>query len=220
MALQFIVFDCDGVIFESMDMKAKAFYRIGAEFSPRYGEDIGDQFAAYHRRSGGISRYEKFAWLYDTFVGRPITDDEKKALGEKFVDYALDAIATSDLVPGVADVLRAWHGRVPLYVASGAPEAELRFLLEKRALDRYFAGIRGYPPGKRDLLREIVAAAGVPAADGLMVGDSSTDMYAAEAVGMPFYGRGAFFAHSGYPWHDDLTRLDAYLHELHETGMP
>ena len=47
-----------------------------------------------------------------------------------------------------------------------------------------------------------------------MIGDSSTDQYAAEAVGTLFYGRGDYFKNSGYPWYQDLTRLNEYLERL------
>lgn len=210
MALSLLVFDCDGVILESLDVKTRAFYRIGLDF----GQEAAERLVMYHRLHGGVSRYEKFTWLYEQFADHPITDEEKKALNDRFVNVALDEITRCALVPGVQATLDAWKGRVPMYVASGAPEEELRFVLERRGLSGYFDDIRGYPPHKTYLLEAIVSRSGVDPAQCVMVGDSVTDLRAAESVGTLFYGRGSDFSGGPWPWHDDLTRLNEYLESL------
>ena len=136
-------------------------------------------------------------------------------MNKKFVDISFDEIVKSKLVPGAQQVLDAWKGRLPMYVASGAPEHELRLVLEKRGLSRYFDGIYGSPAPKSQILRCIVQFTGVRPYNAIMIGDSRTDQYAAEAVGMRFYGRGEYFKPSGHPWHEDLTELSAHLEELH-----
>ena len=210
MALALLVFDCDGVILEDLDIKSKAFYRLGKEIS----QEAADRLLMYHRMHGGVSRYKKFEWLYEEFKGRSITDEEKEELNKKFVDAAFDEIVKSKLVPGVQQVLDTWKGRLPMYVASGAPEDELRLVMEKRGLSGYFDGIYGSPAPKSQILRSIIQFTGIRSYNAVMIGDSRTDQYAAEAVGMRFYGRGEFFRHSGHPWHEDLTELNVYLEEV------
>ena len=210
MALSLIVFDCDGVILESVDVKTQAFARIGEEFGP----EARDRLVAHHLMYGGVSRYKKFEWLYQEVLGRSISEEELEALGEKFVRYAYAEVMRCPMVPGAREVLERWHGRVPMYVASGAPHTELNQVLEARGLSGYFAGIKGSPPGKADLLRNIVIEAGARPSDSIMIGDASTDQYAAETVQTRFYGRGEYFRHSGWPWHEDLTRLNEYLEGL------
>ena len=210
MALSLIVFDCDGVLLESVDAKTRAFARIGRDF----GQEAEDRLVLFHALHGGVSRREKFAWLYSEVLGRTITDAEQEALCTKFVDYCFDEIRICQMVPGVEEVLRTWHGRVPMYVASGAPHEELHIVLKERGLAHYFEGIFGSPPGKTVLLRNIVAATGADPSQTIMIGDSQTDLSAAEAVGTLFYGRGECFKSSGQPWHHDLTALNAYLEAL------
>ena len=206
MALSLVVFDCDGVLLESMDVKSAAFRRIGEE----YGKEMADRLVLYHRMHGGVSRYKKFEWMYAE-LGREAGEDDLAALNEKFVAAAYEEMRRCPLVPGAKETLDAWRGRVPMYVASGAPEDELRLILEKRGLAPYFAGMYGSPTVKTLILRAIVEHNGVYASDAVMVGDSRIDLCAAEAVGARFYGRGEYFRHSGYPWHDDLTLLNDYL---------
>ena len=210
MALDLIVFDCDGVILESMDIKTQAFLRIGETIS----EEAADGLVAYHRANGGVSRYKKFEWLYTTYKNQAITDEEKEALNEQFKKIAMEEVARCSLVPGVQSVLDHWHGRLPMYVASGAPEEELRMIIRNRGLSKYFAGVHGSPTVKTHLLRMIVQHAGVKPCNAVMIGDSRTDQYAAAAVGTRFYGRGEYFKYSGHPWHKDLTQLNEYLEEL------
>ena len=119
------------------------------------------------------------------------------------------------LVPGIMGVLEAWRGRVPMYVASAAPERELREFLAKRGLAVYFDGIFGAPTRKLDILRSILDTTGAAPYDCLMVGDSGSDQYAAEAAGMSFYGRGEYFKYTEWPWGHDLLSLNEYLEGMH-----
>lgn len=212
MSLELIVFDCDGVILESVDAKTRAFGRVGAEF----GQEAADRLVLFHTLHGGVSRSEKFAWLYRECLGRDITGEENEILCDRFASYCLEEVFQSALVPGIMDVLGAWKGRVPMYVASGTPHDELDQVLEQNGLAAFFDGIYGFPPGKTDLLRLIVKKSGASPSSTVMIGDSATDQHAAEAVHTLFYGRGEFFRHSGYPWHHDLTRLSAYLEALYD----
>ncbi|MDR2076201.1 MAG: HAD family hydrolase [Desulfovibrio sp.] len=210
MPLALVVFDCDGVLLESVGAKTLAFKRIGAEFGP----EAADRLTRYHILHSGVSRSEKFAWFFEEVLGRRILPEEDAALCSRFAGYCLEEVCASPLVPGIREVLDLWHGRVPLYVASGTPQAELADVLTRQGLARYFAGLFGSPPGKADLLRGILDLSGACPKETVMVGDSRSDYDAAEKAGTLFYGRGAVFRSSGCPWHTDLTRLNSYLESL------
>lgn len=59
MSLACIVFDCDGVILDSVPTKTRAFARLAEP----YGAEARDRFVMYHMTHGGVSRYRKFAWF-------------------------------------------------------------------------------------------------------------------------------------------------------------
>ena len=214
MALVCIVFDCDGVILESVPVKTRAFARIAAPF----GVAAVDRLVMYHKAHGGVNRYKKFEWLYREVLGREITQEELAELGRKFAAIAFEEVCRCDLVPGVEAVLKHWQGRVPMYVCSGAPHEELHVILKGRGLDRYFAGIYGAPPAKAELLRGIIDRAGVDPATAVMIGDSVTDLDAAALVGTLFYGRGGELRGGDFPWGEDLTDLNAWLEALYVGG--
>ena len=212
MPLSLIVFDCDGVILESVEAKTRAFARIGEG----YGREAASRLVEYHLRHGGVSRFEKFIWLFEQVLRRTISEAELAELGVRFAEYCLDEVNRSDFVSGIMEVLERWKGVVPMWVASGTPQRELEEVLAARGLVQYFTGICGTPPGKADLLRGILKKTGARPSETVMVGDSGTDQYAAEAVRCLFYGRGEYFRHSDYPWHTDLTRLNDYFEELYQ----
>jgi HAD superfamily hydrolase (TIGR01549 family) len=214
MALSCIIFDCDGVILESVPVKTRAFARLAEPF----GAAAADSLIMYHKVHGGVSRYKKFEWLYREVLGREITPEELAALGRRYAEIAFEEVCRCDLVPGIADVLERWQGRTPMYVCSGAPHEELNDILQRRGLHQYFAGIYGSPPAKAELLREIIRLAGVDPASAVMVGDSVTDRDAAEAVGTRFYGRGDELKGGGFPWGEDLTGLNAWLESVQAGG--
>ncbi|WCB47017.1 HAD family hydrolase [Nitratidesulfovibrio vulgaris] len=210
MPLSCIVFDCDGVILESVNVKTEAFARVAEPF----GCDVRDRLVAYHIENGGVSRYKKFEWMFREVLGREISSDELNELGRRYAEYAFEGVLNAQLVPGAYDAITAWHGRVPMYVCSGAPHEELTHILHERGLSRFFAGIYGSPPGKSELLAKVVKLADVAPATTVMIGDSKTDLRAAEDVGTLFYGRGEAFAGGTHPWGDDLTGLSAWLETL------
>ena len=125
MPLQCLVFDCDGVILDSVPVKTRAFARLAEPFGP----EARDRFVMYHTVHGGVSRYKKFEWFFREVLGREISQEESTQWGRRFAEYALDEVRRCPLIPGVRDVLESWHGRLPLYVCSGAPEEELRLVL-------------------------------------------------------------------------------------------
>lgn len=207
MNLEAIIFDCDGVILESADLKSQAFFKIGQPF----GEEVQKRFYEYHLRHTGVSRYEKFAWLYQNELGRAITSDESDQLGRLFAQYCAEAVRQAPFVPGFEAVLSYSYDRWPLFVASGTPQEELSQTLASRGLSAKFKAILGTPPAKSLLLAQIITNNRLDPQKTLMVGDGETDLKAAQDNHTLFYGRGELFKSSGQPWSADLNGLLEYL---------
>lgn len=207
MPLKCLIFDCDGVILDSVPVKTRAFSRLAHPF----GEAACKRFVEYHLSHGGVSRYKKFEWFFREVLGREITPTESKEWGRLFAEYALDEVRRCDLIPGIISVLAHWQTKLPLYVCSGAPHEELTSILQERQLDSYFTGIYGSPPAKAQLLAMIVDKAGILPKNALMVGDAVTDRNAAIEVGTLFYGTGPELKGGDFPWGPDLLELNAWI---------
>ena len=109
------------------------------------------------------------------------------------------------------ELLEALRGRIPLFMASGTPEDELREIVERRAIARYFRAVRGSPSTKATILCEVACMLGVSCAELLMVGDSMTDYEAAVDTGAQFVGRVAPDGTNHFP---DGTQVVSALSEL------
>ena len=202
-----IVLDCDGVILESVTAKTRAFNRL----FEKYGGEAQRKITDYHLEHGGVSRFVKFAWFYHEVLGLDITEDEQEALGHQFARLCSDEVMNAPLVPGAMEFILLYYNKIPLYVVSGMPHEELNEIIRARGLDRFFQGCYGSPPEKTRILAEIVSSTGVSPSEVLMVGDSATDLEAAQSVGTLFFGRGHQFSSSKWPWGEDLNSLVEYL---------
>ena len=170
----FVVFDCDGVIFDSNALKTEAFRQT----LEAYPAEQVQAFIAYHQREGGVSRYVKLQRFADEIAGlEPPTDAVVQGLLERFGNVCRDLYEVAPLTPGAETLLRGLASLTPLYVASGSDEAELRDVFRKRGLESLFSAIYGSPRRKTDCVAEV--RRGHPGERGLMVGDARSDWQAA-----------------------------------------
>jgi phosphoglycolate phosphatase-like HAD superfamily hydrolase len=180
-----IFFDFDGVLAESTDIKIRAFTELYKE----HGPDVLARVLAHHRTHGGVSRIQKIRHCHRKMLGISLEPEELIALGRRFSCLVVDAVVDAAWVEGARDLLDGFVGRVPLFIVSGTPEPELRDIVARRAMTGYFAAVRGSPPDKIAVIRELLAAHDLAADRVLFVGDAMTDHDAALATGLRFIGR-------------------------------
>jgi phosphoglycolate phosphatase-like HAD superfamily hydrolase len=212
------VFDFDGVVLESVAIKTIAFRRLFADHPE------GERIVAYHLEHGGISRFRKFRWFYEEVRGEPLTEAESERLGERFSELVLDEIRRCAFVPGARELLERLAPRLPLFVASGTPEDELRGIVADRGLGHVFAGVYGTPPTKAEILRRILDERALDPAELVFVGDAMSDFDGAAAAGVPFVGRRYAAEPSPFPEGTltvlDLAELGARWGELDASAPP
>ena len=179
-----IIFDFDGVILDSVDIKTRAFARLFEE----HGPDVARQAVEHHLAHGGISRFRKFRHVYENVLHRPLSEAESAALGEKFSELVFDEVVKAAWIPGAPEFLREQHGRYRCFVASGTPQEELVRIVTLRELTPYFAGVFGTPPTKQEITRAILAEHGLGAHEVVFIGDAMTDYDAAQECGLSFIG--------------------------------
>lgn len=183
---QAIIFDFDGVVVESGKIKTQAF----AELYRPYGEDIVAQVVQFHTQNGGMSRYRKFRHFQEHFLHQPpLTEAEERQLDIRFSELVVEAVIAAEPVPGAIELIRQQSGKIPLFVASGTPEVELKAIVERRGLAPYFTAVRGAPALKKTIIAEILAAHGLQPETVLMIGDAMADLEGAQANDTAFLGR-------------------------------
>lgn len=179
-----VFLDFDGVVLESVEVKTRAMRRLFAD-RPEHVEEI----VRHHVENSGVSRYEKFRHYYATFFREPLTPARMAELDRRFGELVYDEIMTADFVPGAREFLEASRGRLPLFVVSATPQAELERVVEGRGLARFFRSVHGSPLKKAEHVARLLAAWDLAPADCLFVGDAKADQEAAAACGVPFVQR-------------------------------
>lgn len=179
-----IILDFDGVILESVSVKTDAFREL---FSSE--PDHQDEIVEFHIRNGGMSRFDKFRYIYSEILHRDLSDEQFRQLSNRFAGLVFEKILVTSFVKGAREFLEAYHSVIPLYVVSATPEDELQQIVRKRELSHYFQKTYGAPRKKTDCINEIVSLTGTSPEATLFVGDAINDLNAARASGVRFIGR-------------------------------
>lgn len=179
-----IIFDLDGVVIESAGIKTEAFRTLFSGYPDKL-----PQIMAYHEKNAGISRYVKFRYFYEKILGRELTPEREKELGEEFSRIVLDRILKAPFVAGVMKFLKNNSKRYLLFIASGTPEEELDYILKQRGLETYFQGAYGTPLTKTEITRRILSEYRIAAQEVILVGDAESDRIAAGETGVTFVAR-------------------------------
>lgn len=183
---QAIIFDFDGVLVESGDIKTQAF----SDLYQSYGNTIASKVVRYHKQNGGLSRYQKFRYVQQHFLKMPpLTKDEEQELDRRFSKLVVEAVIASDPVPGANELVHIESSRIPLFIASGTPEIELNTIVTRRGLEPYFTEVRGSPKSKQVLIAEILSTHGLTPTRVLMIGDALIDYQSAQTNNVAFLGR-------------------------------
>lgn len=183
--IKVIIFDFDGVIVESLDVKTRAF----AELFKDKGEEIVQQVMDYHLQNGGVSRYEKFRHIYSEILKQPLPKQEFERLCSEFSELVFDGVVLCPYVPGVLDFLQNRLETYLLYVASATPREELNRILDSRGIAHYFKQAFGAPIGKDEAVRIILEETRVFPEEVLFIGDALSDYEAAHMNSVRFIAR-------------------------------
>jgi HAD superfamily hydrolase (TIGR01549 family) len=182
---QAVFFDFDGVILESVNIKTAAFEKMLAP----YDSKIKKAGIEYHLLHGGVSRYEKFRYIYEHLLQKPVDEKKIQELAETFSDLVLNKVLQAPFVDGAEKSLRRLRrNKIPAYVVSGTPHDEIRLIVRKRSLTPFFNEVHGSPRKKHDIVSTILSTQNYNPNDCLLIGDAMTDYNAAKIAGTRFLG--------------------------------
>ena len=195
-----IIFDFDGVILESAEIKTIAFREL---FKDDYPEEV-DHIVNYHIDNMGISRYVKFRHIFNNIILQPLTVKQEEELGQRFSAIVFEEVLKAPIVSGLLEFLEAYYRTFNLFIASGTPEDELHTIVKHRGLGKYFQGVFGTHKTKAEIIFDIMNTYYLYSSDIVFVGDANSDKQAAEETGVHFIAR----IHSGG------NELDSCQHKI------
>lgn len=180
-----ILFDFDGVLVESVDIKTKAFAKIFENESPETIQKIVE----YHIENKGVSRFEKFRYIYKEILKRPLSDSNFQRLCDRFSTLVMEEVINAPYVSGAKEFLERNYKSSDLYVISSTPEEELKRIIAKRGMSKYFRAIIGAPLKKGEIALNILRGGKYKPEEVLLIGDSIADYKAAKGAHIAFVGR-------------------------------
>lgn len=195
--IQSVIFDLDGVILESAQIKTEAFLELFNAY-PQHRAAI----YKFHFENLGVSRFKKFEWIYRELLGQALSQEEKDSLSERFSGLVLEKVLRCPFIPGALETFQALTGKYLMFVASGTPQAELEYIVRERGIASYFEQVFGSPAEKAEAVREILQRLQLQPRDALFVGDGLSDYRAAAETGI------RFIAVDSPEMHDDWLQLN------------
>jgi HAD superfamily hydrolase (TIGR01549 family) len=166
-----------------MAIKMRAFRELFMEEFPERINEIMEHID----RNAPSSRFEKFAYIHDRILKRPITQDRMNELSRRFSEKVIESVLKCSVVDGMPGFLEEHKGRT-MYIASNSATEEVRHIAGQLGIDGYFKGIYGSPTPKTENITKIMGDEGVSCGDVLYIGDTSKDFDLARAMGLRFIG--------------------------------
>jgi len=180
-AIDCIIFDCDGVILQSNELKTTAFAEVIKDEPP----ELIDEFIDYHRQNGGVSRYKKFEYFYETIRRTPYSQNDIDQAIEQYGKIVRKGLIACDEIPGIIAFLKKLQSHYQIYVVSGGDQKELREVFKIRGINQYFDEIYGSPSTKDEILNELIGKK-KQIKPKVFFGDAKVDFLMANQYGFKF----------------------------------
>ncbi len=193
-----IFWDFDGVILDSMPIRDYGFREIFKDFD----KELVDKLLEYHTLNGGLSRYVKIRYFYNTLLGLEISDEKVQELADKFsIIMKTELTNKKYLIKETVDFIEKNYQNYNFHIVSGSDGKELNYLCKELDLTKYFKTIEGSPTPKNDLVKKILEKYKYDPKECILIGDSINDYEAANVNGIKFYGYN----------NEKLKKLDGYI---------
>tara|TARA_B100001093_G_scaffold420282_1_gene412145 strand:+ start:20301 stop:20945 length:645 start_codon:yes stop_codon:yes gene_type:complete len=174
-----LIFDCDGVIFDTTNLKLAAFEKVLKEYDKKHIR----QFTKYFRSNFGKSRFLHARYFIENILNEPFQQKKYDKIISDFSKECKTIYDRAKFCKGVVNFLKK-NQKFDKYVASGSEQEELRGVFDKRGINSYFISIFGSPRLKNDLVKDICSKYNHN--NILMIGDAEADFKAAKFAGIDF----------------------------------
>ena len=219
MKIKYILFDFDGVLAESVNIKTEAFRQMYLT----HGEDFAQKVVDHHLVNGGMSRYEKIKIYNAEWLGEEINQEKIQLLSRIFSDLVIDGVVNSKEVTGTSDFLNSSID-YKKYIITGTPTIEIQSILERRNMNQFFEKIYGSPEKKDFWVKQILQDENILPQQCVFIGDALVDYNAARGNNITFILRetkeaeNLFKNYRGYRI-NDLTPLNKILDEIQNDSL-
>lgn len=174
MKKKYLLFDFDGVLAESVNIKTEAFRKMYLS----KGEEFAQRVVDYHEANGGVSRYEKFKVFNGDWLGETVTPEKVNELAAVFSDFVVDGVVNAPEVVGANDFLESSQDYTK-FIITGTPTVEIKPILTKRKMSHFFKEAFGSPEKKGHWVKHILKTENISSKECVFIGDALADYNAA-----------------------------------------
>jgi phosphoglycolate phosphatase-like HAD superfamily hydrolase len=181
MALKVIVFDFDGTLIDSNQLKYDAYYKLFPldDFHKRI---ITEVLSVILEKSRYVILKEIVRRVNCLVVNEDELDNRVQELAIKYNDIVVDGAKHCKEKPGAEEALESLSKRYKLYLSSTTPETSLKEIVKHRKWEDFFCGIFGYPNDKASVLFDIIERESIIPDELLVVGDGKSDKDSANSA--------------------------------------
>lgn len=181
--IDLVVFDCDGVLLDSMGVKIQAF----RDWVPEKYAHLREDFMNIVMGGFGRARLHHVKSFYSEIAREEVSPEFIEAEVDRFTGICEPLCATAPWRPGSREFVEACMAAgIPRYVLSGTPQRPLEDMLESTGGTDLFDVIIGSPPAKPESLAGILTETQTAPQRTVFIGDANADQEAALHVGAHF----------------------------------
>ncbi len=177
-------FDFDGVLVDSVPVKAKAF----ALLFKSYGKGIQEKVIEHHLNNGGMTRKEKIHYYFENYLHQAIDTKMLNGYCDRFSGIVEQEVVAAPEIAGAAEFLQKASRETKCFIVSATPGDELIRIVEKRGLKKYFIEILGSDRSKSENLLYFIKKYNLVSLNCKFFGDAMSDYNAAKNCSVPFIG--------------------------------
>ena len=181
-----VIFDFDGTLVDSNDIKRKSFYSVTKDIA-----GAGNLLDKILSTPESGDRYDIFETLSKELklVNNIIVDPSKLSnLYTELCEYEISRAPEIEEVSKTINELKKTD--IKLFISSATPENTLKRIIEMRKWNEMFDMVLGSPDSKIDHVAKILKDNNLTVSDILYVGDSEVDKNTALKIGCKFIGIG------------------------------
>lgn len=180
--VKFILFDLDGVLFDSLNLKGEIFIKVFSSYS-----QFSSKIMQFHLANGGVPRRQKIEYIYKLITESTPSEETLDALTVTFSNILNSRLSDIKLFPGASQVLASLTKMgYKLFSISSMPTIEAESILQNLEIKKFFNGILETSSGKIAAVSKFIQRNSVVNNNIIYVGDSREDFICAKTFDLTF----------------------------------